>query len=81
MAADAPCTATNTASVLDLGAPGGDSVHDRTAITGGDCDGSNGDRGSILPVNLNGVLPMFNDISTNNNTVLEPPTPTSRPLG
>lgn len=66
VASDAPCTVTNSASVLDLGSGSvGDSVSDPTSIPGSDCGDGSG--GSILPVNLSGVLPMFNNINTNNN--------------
>ncbi|MET9608103.1 hypothetical protein ABZZ17_24050 [Streptomyces sp. NPDC006512] len=69
VAADAPCTVTNTVTVSGGGSPA-DSYSDPTTITGGDCDdddNGNGGGGSILPVNLNGVLPFFNNISTNSN--------------
>ncbi|MFD3943136.1 hypothetical protein [Streptomyces sp. NPDC058579] len=69
VAADAPCSVTNTATVRDETSGASDSASDPTTVTGGDCDddGGNGSLLSILPVNLNGVLPMFNNISTNNN--------------
>ncbi|MFF7179797.1 hypothetical protein [Streptomyces sp. NPDC008121] len=68
VAADAPCTVTNTVTVSGAGSPPASSS-DPTTITGGDCDDDNGNGGggSILPVNLNGVLPFFNNISTNSN--------------
>ncbi|MGR4877918.1 hypothetical protein ACIPUC_00525 [Streptomyces sp. LARHCF249] len=69
VAADAPCTVTNMATAT-VAQPGGssDSASDPTRITGGDCDGGNGGNGgSILPINLSGILPMFNNISINNN--------------
>ncbi|MFK0258427.1 hypothetical protein [Streptomyces sp. NPDC090445] len=69
VAADAPCTVTNTASVLDRGAPGGDFVNDRTNIPGPDCPTADGDGGgtSILPVDLSGLVPIYNNINTNTN--------------
>ncbi|MER5430569.1 hypothetical protein [Streptomyces sp. NPDC002588] len=70
VAEDAPCTVDNYAVALVPGSIG-DSVHDPTTITGGTCGGDDGDGDggplSILPVNLNGVIPMFNNITTNNN--------------
>nr|WSW48722.1 DUF11 domain-containing protein [Streptomyces sp. NBC_01001]WSW48819.1 DUF11 domain-containing protein [Streptomyces sp. NBC_01001] len=66
VAGDAPCTVTNTATVSG-GGIGPDSSSDPTTITGGNCNGGNGNGGSILPINLNGVIPMFNNITTNNN--------------
>ncbi|MEU9271220.1 hypothetical protein AB0E04_38135 [Streptomyces sp. NPDC048251] len=70
VAEDAPCTVDNYAVAIAGGI--GDSVHDPTTITGGTCGGDGGGDGdggllSILPVNLNGVIPMFNNITTNNN--------------
>ncbi|MEU8434672.1 hypothetical protein AB0F18_17450 [Streptomyces sp. NPDC029216] len=68
----APCTFTNTASVSGGGSPNA-SDNDPTTVTGGTCSGGNGGNGgnggggSILPINLNGVFTMFNNISTNNN--------------
>lgn len=47
---------------------------DPTPITGATCpngNGNGGGGGSILPVSLNGIIPMFNNISTNNN-ILSP---------
>ncbi|MET7651330.1 MULTISPECIES: hypothetical protein [unclassified Streptomyces] len=71
IAADAPCTVTNTASVREINADIGDSASDTVSIPGPDCNGSNGGAGSLLPINLNGILPMYNNITTNNN-VLSP---------
>ncbi|MFJ8104280.1 hypothetical protein [Streptomyces sp. NPDC096132] len=65
VAADAPCTVTNQASVIDLGTGIGDTVSDPTDIPGPDCDGGNGAGGSL--VDLNGLIPMYNNITTNNN--------------
>ncbi|MCX5374931.1 hypothetical protein [Streptomyces sp. NBC_00091] len=72
VAEDAPCTVDNFAVAL---VPGdvGDTAEDPTTITGGTCGGDEGDGDgdgspvSILPVNLTGVIPMFNNITTNNN--------------
>ncbi|WP_405569351.1 hypothetical protein [Streptomyces sp. NBC_01167] len=74
IAADAPCSVTNTVTVIETESEeqGGEtfthSASDPTTITGGDCDGGDGGGGgSILPINLNGVIPMFNNITTNSN--------------
>ncbi|MET9669683.1 hypothetical protein ABZY19_30720 [Streptomyces sp. NPDC006475] len=68
IADNAPCSVTNTVTVADEAGGVIVSDSDPTTITGGDCDGGNGDGGgSILPINLNGVIPMFNNITTNNN--------------
>ncbi|MFD3582850.1 hypothetical protein [Streptomyces sp. NPDC058683] len=72
IADDAPCSVSNTVTVIETATGGGEtfthSDSDPTTITGGDCDGGNGGGGgSILPINLNGVIPMFNNITTNNN--------------
>ncbi len=66
VAADAPCTLTNTANVTVPTEGPSDSASDPTTVTGGSCDDTGGG-GSILPINLNGVIPMFNNITTNNN--------------
>ncbi|MEU9084717.1 hypothetical protein [Streptomyces sp. NPDC048357] len=72
-AVDSPCNVTNTVVVSGGGSPT-DSASDPTTLVGGDCTGGNGgngdgggDGGSILPVSLNGVIPLFNNITTNNN--------------
>ncbi|MFF4105381.1 hypothetical protein [Streptomyces sp. NPDC001903] len=68
VAADAPCSVTNTASVIDVDGIASDTSSVTTNIPGGGCsDAGAGGGGSILPVNLNGVIPMFNNITTNNN--------------
>ncbi|MFD9336653.1 hypothetical protein ACFWBF_19990 [Streptomyces sp. NPDC060028] len=75
VAEDAPCTITNTVKVGeagDLPNPLPDvSASDLTTVTGGECGNGNGGNGgglgSILPINLNGVIPMFNNIAINNN--------------
>ncbi|MFB6678364.1 hypothetical protein ACFCWG_39320 [Streptomyces sp. NPDC056390] len=68
IADNAPCSVTNTVTVADEAGSPILSDNDRTTITGGDCDGGNGDGGgSILPINLNGVIPMFNNISIDHN--------------
>jgi uncharacterized repeat protein (TIGR01451 family) len=68
---DAPCDVTNVATASELGGTRSLTASDPTTITGGECDGGDGgngdDGGSILPVTLNGVLPMFNNITVNNN--------------
>ncbi|MCF3182679.1 hypothetical protein IPZ70_22415 [Streptomyces polychromogenes] len=63
----APCTVTNTATVIDRGTADGDSAQDRTNIPGPDCpaaDGNGGDT-SILPVDLSGLI-SFNNTTLNN---------------
>ncbi|MGW7284009.1 hypothetical protein ACWGH4_00675 [Streptomyces sp. NPDC054847] len=67
--ASAPCSFTNTASVSGGGSSAA-SDNDPTTVTGGTCNGGNGGNGgggSLLPINLNGIFTMFNNISTNNN--------------
>ncbi|MFI6150672.1 hypothetical protein [Streptomyces sp. NPDC051109] len=59
-----PCTVTNTARVIEAGTT--PRLLDTASHTVNVCNGGNGG-GSILPINLNGVLPMFNNITTNNN--------------
>ncbi|MEV6582731.1 hypothetical protein AB0M92_31735 [Streptomyces sp. NPDC051582] len=76
IAADAPCTGvTNTVRVSRPEENIQVSASDPTTITGSTCPANEGNGGgligSLLPVNLNGVLPMFNNISTNNN-ILSP---------
>lgn len=70
VAENAPCTVTNTVSVTDQAGVSRDTASDPTTIPGNGCNGSDdggNNGGSILPVNLNGVIPMFNNITTNNN--------------
>lgn len=67
VADNAPCSVPNTVTVTQ---EGGATVSDSdpTTITGGDCNGGNGGGGgSILPINLNGIITAFNNINTNNN--------------
>ncbi|MEW2136573.1 hypothetical protein AB0892_08200 [Streptomyces sp. NPDC005409] len=69
IASDAPCSVTNVAQLSVGGAPAG-SASDPTTITGSGCGnggGGGGGDGSILPINISGILPLFNNISTNNN--------------
>ncbi|MEU6416349.1 hypothetical protein [Streptomyces spiralis] len=75
VAADAPCFVTDEA-VLGTYSESGGAVLDRkqvtTTIPGGSCggdggNGGNGGGGSLLPINLNGIFTMFNNISTSNN--------------
>ncbi|MFC9297190.1 hypothetical protein ACFTWH_01650 [Streptomyces sp. NPDC057011] len=71
IAADAPCgpiTNTVNTSSSDTSPI---SVSDTTTITGTGCGNGDGDGDSILPVNLDGVITLFNNISTNNN-ILSP---------
>ncbi|MFI0811329.1 hypothetical protein [Streptomyces echinatus] len=68
VAADAPCTVSNVASVIDLGSIGGDTVSDPTNIPGPGCNGGGGGGGgSLLPVSLSGLIPIYNNINTNSN--------------
>ncbi|MFF3675695.1 hypothetical protein ACFYYS_17070 [Streptomyces sp. NPDC002120] len=79
--AEAPCALTNPVTVRDTRFEGtSDSASDPTTIIGGDCGngGGDGNGGSILPVNLSGVLPMFNNITTNNNVLSPGASNTSR---
>ncbi|RSS50672.1 hypothetical protein EF912_21745 [Streptomyces sp. WAC07061] len=41
------------------------SASDPTTITGGDCSGDGENGGSTLPINLNGVVTLFNNINLN----------------
>ena len=65
VAADAPCTVVNTASVVIEDSFVGDTANDPTNIPGPDCNGGGG--GSLLPITLDGVIPMYNNITTNSN--------------
>jgi hypothetical protein len=69
VAEDAPCALTNTVRVYaPPSGPPNASASDPTTVTGGECGGGDGDGGgSILPIDLSGILPMFNNISINNN--------------
>jgi uncharacterized repeat protein (TIGR01451 family) len=64
---DAPCVVTNTATVTEIDGALSDSSSETTNIPGPDCNGGDGGGGSILPINLNGLIPMFNNITVNNN--------------
>ena len=69
VAEDAPCTVTTRSRSRVEGAPRPRTpTHEHHR---GDCDDDNGGGGgggeSILPINLNGVIPLFNNISTNSN--------------
>ncbi|MEW2140920.1 hypothetical protein AB0892_30725 [Streptomyces sp. NPDC005409] len=71
---DAPCSVTNTVTVTDHVSGASATASDPTPVTGGECgdggppDGDgDGDGGSVLPVTISGVAPMFNNITTNNN--------------
>ncbi len=74
VADDAPCSITNRARVGeagDLPNPLPDETDsDVTTITGGECGNGNGGNGggsgSILPINLSGLIPMFNNIAIDN---------------
>ncbi|MFI8889674.1 hypothetical protein [Streptomyces paradoxus] len=69
IAEDAPCTLTNSVTVSGGGSPAVSSS-DVTTLSGGDCDNGNGGGGglgSILPINLNGIIPFFNNITLNKN--------------
>ncbi|MEV6385947.1 hypothetical protein AB0M31_41795 [Streptomyces sp. NPDC051773] len=71
VAPDTPCTTlTNTVTVSSPEDNIVIQASDPTPITGATCpngNGGGGGIGSILPVNLNGVIPLFNNISTNDN--------------
>ncbi|MEU0599927.1 DUF11 domain-containing protein [Streptomyces sp. NPDC006393] len=68
----AGCTFTNSATVSGGGSEPAN-ANDSTTVTGGTCGGGNGGGGngngggtSILPINLSGLLPAYNNISINN---------------
>lgn len=76
VAADAPCSTTNRVTVGEDGDQPppflpDETDSDVTTVTGGECGNGNGGNGggsgSILPINLSGVIPMFNNISINHN--------------
>lgn len=72
VATDAPCTVTNTATVIDIQGGLSGSASDTVNIPGPSCNGGNGGNGngngtSILPINLSGLIPIYNNINTNNN--------------
>ncbi|WP_405895072.1 hypothetical protein OG612_39455 [Streptomyces sp. NBC_01527] len=50
-----PCTFINTATVSGGGSESATATNP-TTVTGGTCNGGNGDGGSILPADLNGIL-------------------------
>ncbi|MFA3842706.1 hypothetical protein [Streptomyces sp. NPDC055006] len=67
VAGDAPCSVVNNVTFSAENSPSV-SVDDPTTITGGGCGGGdNGGGGSILPINLSGLFPFYNNISINNN--------------
>ncbi len=64
IADDAPCSVVNTVTFTALNANTA-SDSDPTPISGGDCNGGDGDGGgSILPINLSGIIPVFNNINS-----------------
>ncbi|MFF5447516.1 hypothetical protein [Streptomyces sp. NPDC012888] len=70
IAANAPCgPITNEVTVDEPAENISISASDTTTITGTGCPNGDGDGdgGSILPVNLSGVVTLFNNINTNNN--------------
>lgn len=73
VAPDAPCgIVTNTVTISEPDEGILTSASDPTRITGDTCPNGNGNGNgnggdSILPVNLTGVVTLFNNISTNNN--------------
>jgi uncharacterized repeat protein (TIGR01451 family) len=73
VAQDAPCTVTNTATVIDIDGGTSASASDTVNIPGPNCNGGNGGNGgngdgtSILPINFSGLIPIYNNINTNNN--------------
>ncbi|MFE7794565.1 hypothetical protein [Streptomyces sp. NPDC057460] len=60
-----PCTFINTATLSGGGSKSA-TASNPTTVTGGTCNGGNGGGGSILPTNPNGILTMFNNVSTSN---------------
>ncbi|MFE6839737.1 hypothetical protein ACFVFI_33555 [Streptomyces sp. NPDC057705] len=66
IANDAPCSVINTVTATSLSI-GSASDSDQTTVPGGGCNGEGGEGGSILPINLNGTLTLFNNINTSNN--------------
>ncbi|MFB7183130.1 hypothetical protein ACFCYI_36140 [Streptomyces sp. NPDC056257] len=78
IAPDAPCgVVTNTITVSEPAEGILTSASDPTTITGAGCGNGDGG-GSILPVNANGVLTTFNNVSTNNNILSPGATNTTR---
>ncbi|MFE1555255.1 hypothetical protein ACFW6V_09710 [Streptomyces sp. NPDC058734] len=71
VAADAPCTVSNTASVVDVSSALGATATDTTAIPGPGCGGEGEGGTSVLPVSLSGLIPIYNNINTGGN-VLSP---------
>ncbi|MGW6361955.1 hypothetical protein ACWFR5_43995 [Streptomyces sp. NPDC055092] len=70
VASTAPCSVTNTATFTASSNGISVSASDPTTITGCDNGGGGGGGGggsSILPINLSGVIPMFNNIVINHN--------------
>lgn len=70
VATDAPCTVTNTATVIEPRGSLSASASDPVNIPGPNCNGGNGNGGngtSILPISLSGLIPIYNNINTNNN--------------
>ncbi|WSF14563.1 hypothetical protein OG566_00615 [Streptomyces sp. NBC_01353] len=65
VATDAPCTVTNTATVIEPQGSLSASASDTVNIPGPNCNGGNGT--SILPISLSGLIPIYNNINTNNN--------------
>ncbi|MFF1897191.1 hypothetical protein [Streptomyces sp. NPDC058206] len=62
-----PCTFINTATVCGGGSESA-TASNPTTVTGGTCNGGNGGGRSILPTNPNGILTMFSNVSTSNNS-------------
>ncbi|MGC0331540.1 putative repeat protein (TIGR01451 family) [Streptomyces sp. SAI-170] len=65
----AACSFTNSATVSGGGSQS-DTASDTTTVSGGTCDGGDGgdgDGGSILPIDISGILTAFNNVSVNNN--------------
>ncbi|MFE5023038.1 hypothetical protein ACFRAO_06800 [Streptomyces sp. NPDC056656] len=65
VASTAPCSVTNTATFTASSNGISVSASDPTTITG--CDSGGGGGSSILPINLSGIIPMFNNIAINHN--------------
>ncbi|MFD5512607.1 hypothetical protein ACFWIB_33250 [Streptomyces sp. NPDC127051] len=65
IANDTRCSIVNTVTATSPSI-GSTSDSDQTTVAGGDCSAGS-DGGSLLPINLNGILTVFNNINTNNN--------------
>jgi hypothetical protein len=77
VAQDAPCTVTNTATVIDIQGGLSASASDTVDIPGPNCNGGNGGNGggvSILPINIiNNTNTNNINNNTNNNKIIKSP--------